>query len=175
MTIAMSKKRAALAWLVLGLAASFALTSFLNSGAAKADEHMTGVETVRTDVLEANLVPGQSRSPTEVWIRGSGFVPETELAVFIADGNGVLTEISVAAEERRDGGGSVYPLIANEHGAWATNWRIGRFSRSAAGNEGILSIVVMDAGLNVLTTAPLALCNTTARAEGEAVPNFCSK
>jgi hypothetical protein len=155
--------------------AGLALAAMLAGGNIKADEHITGVESVRTDVLEATMVPGAGRTATEVWIRGAGFVPETEVAVFIADGNGVLTEISVPAEERRDGGGSVYPLVANEHGAWATSWMIGRFSRPGAGAEGILSIVVMDAAtLEVIATTPLALCNNEERPEGEAVPSFCS-
>jgi hypothetical protein len=147
----------------------------LAGGTARADEHGTGVESMGTDVLEANFRPGQGNSPTLVWIRGGGFVPETEVSLFIADSNGVLTDISVTADPPSDGGGSVYPLIANEQGAWATRWKIGRFTRAGAGGEGVFTIWAMDKDYNVLATTSLALCNTANRAEGEAIPPFCSK
>jgi hypothetical protein len=174
-TTALLTKRAAFLWLALGLIAGLTLASFISfAGTAKADEHTTGVEAVRTDTLEADFVPGTSRMGTEVWFRGSGFVPGTSISVLVKDSNGVWTDISVPAESRRDGGGSVADLVANDDGAWATNWRIGRFSRANVGGEGMFSAVVVDADFNVLATTPLALCNLSARAEGEAVPDYCS-
>ena len=119
-----------------------------------------GTEEVRTSLSE---VPFASSSV--VWVYGSGFEPEQEVQILIKDSTGVLADIT-------SGGGSVWPLIANDQGAWATKWTIGRFTR--AGAEGQYSLTIVDSEFNVLATAPIALCNPT-RAEGEAIPNFCSK
>lgn len=133
-----------------------------------------GTEEVRTDVLEANFEPGASRSPTQVWIYGSGFRPGQEVYVLLTDASGAQTDISIPAEQQRDGGGTVWPLIANDQGAWATLWTIGRFSRPDVGAEGQFSLTITDTEFNILATTPLALCNNEARAEGEEVPDYCS-
>lgn len=174
-TTVFTTKRAAFMWLALGLVAGLALANMLSfGGTAKADGHMTGVESVRSDQLQANFVPGTSRMETDVWFRGAGFVPGTPISILIKDSNGVLTDISVPAGSRRDGGGSVEDLAANDDGAWATSWRIGRFTRSGVGGEGMFTVLVVDDDFNTLATTPLALCNLTDRAEGEEVPPFCS-
>jgi hypothetical protein len=143
--------------------------AFIGGNPAKADEHMTGVEEITTSIQEAPLAAG-----TQLWVRGSGFVPATEVVLLIADSFGVLTDITITADPRSDGGGSVYPLIANDDGSWATQWRLGRFSRAGVGAEGMFTLFVYDTEDNLLATAPIALCKAT-RAEGEAIPSFCSK
>ena len=81
----------------------------------------------------------------------------------------------------------MFPLVANSDGAWATSWRIGRFTRNNVGGEGMFSLLVMDTGFNTLATTPIALCNNAGdrdeevvdeagnvTQEAEAVPDFCS-
>ena len=178
-------KRAGLLWLAIGLFAGLALAATFGGGAASADGHVTGMEEVRTNGVEHNFTPGASRETTEVWIYGSGFTPGTEVFTLISDGNGVLTDITIPAGRRRDGGGSVSPLVANSDGAWATEWRIGRFSRRGVGGEGMFSLLVMDTDFNTLATTPVALCNNDDRqeeitdeagnvtTEAEEIPNYC--
>ena len=174
-TTALLSKRAAFLWLALGLIAGLVLANFISfGGAAKAQEGTTGTESMRTDVLEANFVPGTSRMGTDVWFRGSGFVPGTPITVLIKDSNGVLTDISIPVDPHRDGGGTVENLAANDDGAWATSWRIGRFSRANVGGEGMFSAYAVDPDFNILATTPLALCNLTDRPEGEEIPSYCS-
>jgi len=120
-----------------------------------------GTEEVRTSLTE---VPFAGSSV--VWVYGSGFEPGQEVQILIMDKTGVLADIT-------SGLTSVFPLIANEQGAWATKWTIGRFTTSAV--EGQYSLTIVDAlDFDVLATAPIALCAPT-RAEGAAIPNFCSK
>jgi len=156
-------KRAGLLWLAIGLFAGLALAATFGGGAASADAQVTGLEEVRTNGVEQNFTTGTSREKTEVWIYGSGFTPGTEVYTLISDSNGVWTDITIPAGKRRDGGGTVYPLVANDDGAWATEWRIGRFSRRGVGGEGMLSLRVMDTSFNTLATTPVALCNNVDR------------
>ena len=181
----MMTKRGAFLLLAMGLLAGLALATMFGGGTAKADGHMTGFEEVRTDMLQAAFSPGESRSKTEVWFHGSGFVPGTSIVILISDSNGVLTDITIPADRRRDGGGSVSDLAANDDGAWATEWRIGRFSRRGVGGEGMFSVLIMDQDFNTLTTTPLALCNLNDRqgeekdeagnvtVEAEDIPSYC--
>jgi len=183
---AMMTKRGGFLLMAMGLLAGLVLATMFGGGStAKADGH-TGFEEVRTDTIEANFTPGASRETTKVWFRGSGFTPGTEVILLISDSNGVLTDITIPAGSQRDGGGTVYPLIANDDGAWATMWTIGRFSRSNVGGEGMFSVLVMDSNFNTLATTPLALCNNDDRvpeetdADGnvttpaEAIPAYCA-
>ena len=176
-TAATTTKRMALLWLTIGLLAGLVLAMTFGGGSAKADSHVSGNEEVRTNGVEQNFTPKISRELTEVWIYGSGFVPGPEVYTLISDSNGVLTDITIPAGKRKDGGGTVYPLVANEHGAWATEWRIGRFSRKGVGGEGMFSLLVMDTGFNTLATTPIALCNNGegkgAREEGADIPSYC--
>ena len=170
-----STKRAAFVWLVFGLLAGLVLAIVMAGTPAKADNHITGVEKVVSDPIEANFVPGQGSSETTVWFRGSGFAPGIDIALLIEDSQGALFDISIPGASASDGGGSVAPLVANEQGAWATQWRIGRFTRNDVGIEGIFTVWVMDnATGDFLTSTPLALCNNTERPAEEEVPNFCS-
>ena len=86
--------------------------------------------------------------------------------------NGVLSDISTPLSARRDGGGSVSPLVVSQFGTFATNWRLGRFTRNNVGDESMATIIVVDSFFNDLATAPLALCNTSGRADfAEANPD----
>lgn len=186
MTATMTK-RVGLIWLAIGLFAGLALSTIFGGLSAQASSHLTGFESVRTNMVEQNFVPGQSRSPTNVWIYGSGFQPGLEVFTLISDSNGVLTDVTIPAGRRRDGGGSVFPLVANDDGAWATSWRIGRFTRNNVGGEGMFSLLVMDTSFRTLATTPIALCNNmgdrdeeivdgdgNVTQEAEDVPDFCS-
>lgn len=181
--------RFALVWLAFGLLAGLVIaTTFGGSTSVGASDH-TGVESVVVSPTEVDLEPGKSRSGSEVWIRGGGFTPGTEVLVLVEDGNGVLYDFTNPASSRRDGGGSVSPLVANDAGGWATNWRLGRFTRNNVGAEGMQTIWVVDMNWNNLATAPIAFCNHSGRAKALAaaleadpaaeveieVPTWCSK
>ena len=182
---AMMTKRGGFLFMAMGLLAGLVLATMFGGGStAKADGH-TGFQEVRTSTQQADFTPGASREKTEVWFQGSGFTPGMEVIILISDSNGVLTDITIPAGRRKDGGGSVYPLVANDDGAWATEWRIGRFSRRGVGGEGMFSVLVMDANFNTLATTPLALCNQESRQQEETdaagnvttaadpIPSFC--
>ena len=184
-------KRSATIWIAAGLIAGLALAIALSAyQGVRADGHATGTETIVLSKTEANFVAGTSRSGEEVWIRGSGFTPGREVVLLLDDYQGALYIISNCRlnddrecnpSNRRDGGGSVWPLIVNDDGAFATNWRIGRFTRTnvgaGEGNEERLSTLWAVDGetYDVLATAPIALCNLSDRAEDAEVPPFCSE
>jgi len=161
-TTALITKRFALVWLALGLLAGLVLATTFGGTTAKADVH-TGVESVSLDKVVVDLVPGTSRSKEELFIRGGGFTPGTDLFVLVEDSRGVLTEISQPASNRRDGGGHVKALASNDRGAWATSWRLGRFSRNNIGGEAMGTIWVVDHSFNNLATAPIAICDVSGR------------
>ena len=185
-------RRAMPLWLVLGIIAGLALAAVLAAAqSVRADGHATGNEHIVLSTNEVNFEPGKSRSAEEVWIRGSGFVPGTDVTILITDGGGALYEISVcrlnadgatcSEGHRRDGGGSVWPLIANDDGGFATSWRLGRFTRTNAGGEAMTTVwAAATDSYDFLASAPLALCNLNRNAEleegaePEAVPAFCS-
>ena len=107
----------------------------------------------------------KSRSKEEVWIYGSGFAPNVELNLFVSL-NGVLYDINPQAKrDRRDGGGSVWPLVTNQFGTFATNWRLGRITRRNVGDESMATVLITDLAFNDLATTPVALCNTAGRAD----------
>ena len=181
------------AGLIAGLALAIALSAYQG---VRADGHVTGTESIALSTNEVNFVAGTSRSSEEVWIRGSGFTPGREVVLLLDDYQGALYIISncrlndeseCAPGNRRDGGGSVWPLIVNDDGAFATSWRIGRFTRAnvgaGEGNEERLSTLWAVDGepTTVLASAPLGLCNHERNDDLEEArnprkfPNFCSK
>ena len=181
--------------LIAGLALAIALSAYQG---VRADGHVTGTESIVLSTNEVNFVaPVEGgRSSEEVWIRGSGFTPGREVVLLLDDYQGALYIISncrlnndgeCAPGNRRDGGGSVWPLIVNDDGAFATSWRIGRFIRpnvgAGEGNVERLSTLWAVDGetYDSLASAPLGLCNHERNddleegAEPAEVPNFCSK
>lgn len=175
------------AGLIAGLALAIALAAYQG---ARADGHVTGTETIVLSHTEVNFEPGKSRSGEEVWIRGSGFTPGIEVEIMVADFQGALYIISACRWDNegncdpgryRDGAGSVWPLIVNDDGAFATKWRLGRFTRANVGAERLATMwAVEKASGSFLASAPIALCNLTRNADLEEgaepaeVPNFCS-
>ena len=80
--------------------------------------------------------------------------------------NGALYDINPPpGRDSRDGGGSVWPLETNQFGTWATNFLLGRLTRKNVGAESMATILIMDAAFYDLASTPVALCNTTGRAE----------
>ncbi len=132
----------------------------------------TGLETVVVNPIKVDFESLASRSKKEVWIYGSGFAPNVELNLFVSL-NGVLYDINPQPKrDRRDGGGSVWPLVTNQFGTFATNWRLGRITRRNVGDESMATVLITDAAFNDLTTTPIALCNTSGRADfAEANPD----
>lgn len=178
-------------WLVVGIIAGLVIAAALAAvQSARADGHATGNEHIVLSTSEVNFEPGKSRSTEEVWIRGSGFVPGTDITLLTTDGGGALYEISPCEldndgvcdpGERRDGGGSVWPLIVNDDGGFATSWRLGRFTRVNVGGEAMTTVwAAATDSYEFLASAPLALCNLNRNAaleegaEPEEVPAFCS-
>lgn len=175
------------AGLIAGLALAIALAAYQG---VRADGHVTGTEAIVLSHTEVNFEPGASRSGEEVWIRGSGFTPGVEVELMVADFQGALYIISACRWDNegncdpgryRDGAGSVWPLIVNDDGAFATKWRLGRFTRANVGAERLATMwAVEKASGSFLASAPIALCNLNRNAELEEgaepveVPNFCS-
>ncbi len=184
-------KRAASLWIVAGLlaglAAAFALSAIQS---ARADGHVTGTESIVLSKTEVNFAPGASRSGEEVWIRGSGFTPGRQIDLLVADFQGALYILSNCRwgsdgqcdpARYRDGAGSVWPLIVNEDGAFATKWRLGRFTRANVGAERLATVWAADAdSYDFLASAPIALCDLERNADLEEgaepveVPAYCS-
>ena len=125
----------------------------------------TGLETVVVNPIKVEFESLKSRSKEEVWIYGSGFAPNVELNLFVSL-NGVLYDINPQPKrDRRDGGGSVWPLVTNQFGTFATNWRLGRITRRNVGDESMATVLITDLAFNDLATTPIALCNTAGRAD----------
>lgn len=184
-------KRSATTWiaagLIVGLVLAIALAAYQS---VRADGHVTGTEAIVLSHTEVNFEPGASRSGEEVWIRGSGFTPGIEVEILVADYQGALYVISACRWDNegncdprryRDGAGSVWPLIVNDDGAFATKWRLGRFTRNNVGAERLATMWAVDkTNYSFLASAPIALCNLTRNdnleegAEPVEVPSFCS-
>ena len=148
---------------LVGLALAAALAT--NEG-VRADGHVTGGETLVVTPSEADFEPGNRGSKTAVWVYGSGFSAGQSVLILIADQRGVATDIGALAG---------VDVVANDEGAFGFKWVFGRFTRTGVGGEGMESVWAVDAGsFDPLASAPLALCNLNARAEDEAVPDYCS-
>ncbi len=160
-------RRWAVVWIAAALLGALALIAGLSGAeSARADGHASGTEKLVVTPSEADFVPGTRSSATAVWVYGSGFLPGAEVIVLIADSRGVATDIGAL---------SGVDVMANEDGAFGFEWVFGRFTRTGVGAEGMFTVRAVDAGtFDDLATAPLALCNLSARAEGESVPSHCS-
>ena len=184
-------KRFMLVWTVgLFLVGSLLAVSLVGGQSASADGHSTGGEAIVLSKTEVEFDTGASRSPEEVWVYGSGFTPGIEVELLVADFQGALYVISACRWDNegncdprryRDGAGSVWPLIVNDDGAFATEWRLGRFTRPNVGTERMASMWAVDkATYSFLASAPIALCDLTRNedleegAEPAEVPDFCS-
>ena len=188
-------RRAAPLWVAVGLIAGLALAFTLSTVQSAGAEGRTGIESITLSQTEVDFELGKSRSSEEVWVRGSGFAPGIEVVILVSDAQGALYIISNCRlnddrvcnpRNRRDGGGLPWPLMTNDDGGFASNWRLGRFTRENVGwSESIgerLDTVwaVNGETYEFLASAPIALCNLTRNegleegADPAEVPNFCS-
>ena len=188
-------RRTAPLWVAVGLIAGLALAFTLSTVQSVGAEGRTGVESITLSQTEVDFELGKSRSSEEVWIRGSGFAPGIEVVILVSDAQGALYIISNCRlnddrvcnpRNRRDGGGLPWPLMTNDDGGFASNWRLGRFTRENVGwSESIGERMDTVWAVNgetyeFLASAPLALCNLTRNegleegADPAEVPNFCS-
>ena len=188
-------RRAAPLWVAVGLIAGLALAFTLSTVQSAEAEGRTGTESIVLSTNEVDFELGESRSSEEVWIRGSGFAPGIEVVILVSDAQGALYIISNCRlnddrvcnpRNRRDGGGLPWPLMTNDDGGFASNWRLGRFTRENVGwSESIGERMDTVWAVNgetyeFLASAPLALCNLTRNegleegADPAEVPNFCS-
>ncbi len=166
-------RRAAVVWLALGVLAGLVVATAFVADDVMADRHVTGHESVTVIPTEINFEPGARSSGTEVWVYGGGFSPGVEVNILVTDGNGVVSDIT--------GETSVSPLIANEQGAFATKWTLGRFTRSTVGGENVQTLWIVDQNYKNLAAASIAFCDVGRnedKAEGEEleeVPEWCTQ
>ena len=167
-------------WVILALTIAmgfFAVTTIANAGPSdRPSAGITGFEAVAVVPNQVDFDPGNRNTPTVVFFHGSGFAPGAELSLLLRDQNGVLTDITPMTFDAPSGGGtsSVFPLVANDDGAWGTSWTVGRFSRNGIGGEGSFSLWVVDQDLQTIASGPIALCNLTNRPDGDPVPSECA-
>ena len=188
-------RRTAPLWVAVGLIAGLALAFTLSTVQSAGAEGRTGVESITLSQTEVDFEMGKSRSSEEIWVRGSGFAPGIEVVILVSDAQGALYIISNCRlnddrvcnpRNRRDGGGLPWPLMTNDDGGFASNWRLGRFTRENVGwsatiGERLDTVwAVNGETYEFLASAPLAFCNLT-RNEGleegatpAEVPSFCS-
>lgn len=170
-------KRAATIWIVAGLLAGLALALALSAmQSARADGHARGTESIVLSKTELNFVPGTRNSRETTWVYGSGFEPGTRLQLLYQESTGAYYDISFAGANF-----STFPIVVNDDGAFAGEWRLGRLTRNSALVDALVTLYATNADTGEdLASAPLALCNLERNAdleEGEdpaEVPDFCS-
>ena len=131
------------------------------SGAAEVDAQPASAGLAPARVTTIPLVVPLEKNST-VLIAGSGFEPNQEIFIAVRSADGILTEIS----------GRVKPPIfsANEDGAFATTWDLGRWAKRKIGTEGIYTLQVVNGVYELTASTPFALCEPK---KLEAV--FCSE
>jgi len=148
--------------LLLGL---FAGSAIFSPGKASADGHVTGLETIVASKAIVDHELGKRSSKKSVMLYGSGFAPGQEVILMVNDGPGTPSDITGFTSNKSKNG----TMVANDHGAWATKWKIGRFTRKRSGigpGDGDIERMrsmsaVNPANFQVITTAPLAFCRIT--------------
>lgn len=176
MTSTITKHSRAMTLAVLAFGLMFGLvagTMVLTPSSAFADgdhDHgTTGLETIVAENVVVDHELGKRTSKKTVKLWGSGFKPGAEFILMINDGPGAPTDITNYTTPHDKINGVV---IANERGAWATTWKVHRFTRKRSGIgpgdgdvERMRSISAVDpSDFSVITTAPLAFCRVTDRA-----------
>jgi len=149
-------------WWLLALAvSSLAAALVVGSGVATVDAQPVSVGPSAARVTTIPLVAPLEKKST-LLIVGSGFEPNQEIFIAVRSADGILTEIS----------GRVEPPVfsANEDGAFATTWDLGRWAKKKIGTEGIYSLQVVNGVYELTASSPLALCEPK---KLEAV--FCSE
>ncbi|MEK9660107.1 MAG: hypothetical protein VW450_09245 [Chloroflexota bacterium] len=151
-------------FIILAVAAAALAAGMLLGGAAqsaKADD-ATGVERIALSKVEMDF----SNNKDFIFIYGSGFNPGTTVSLLLLDSNGVYQDVTSLATS--------FPMVANDDGAWATKWILDRWNRAGVGAQGVYSLWVTDENFNNVSSHPITLCKYK-RAEGEAVPAYCTK
>lgn len=176
MTSTITKHSRAMTLAVLAFGLMFGLvagTMVLTPSSAFADgdhDHgTTGLETIVAENVVVDHELGKRTSKKTVKLWGSGFKPGAEFILMINDGPGAPTDITNYTTPHDKINGVV---IANERGAWATTWKVHRFTRKRSGIgpgdgdvERMRAISAVDpSDFSVITTAPLAFCRVTDRA-----------
>jgi hypothetical protein len=77
---------------------------------------------------------------------GSGFQPGQEVRLLFKTPDGVVADIGYALDPQP---------VANDRGAWSTEWSYGRFVQKKLVSEGVYAVEVADTNYNVLATAPV--------------------
>ena len=137
-------------WLLAIVPIVVAAALVVGSGVATVDAQpaSTGLAPARvtTIPLAATLEKG-----SKILIAGSGFAPNQEIFIAVRSADGLLTEIS----------GRVKPVVfsANEDGAFATTWDLGRWAKRGIGAEGIYTLQVVNSDYELTASTPLGLCD----------------
>ncbi|MQF86629.1 MAG: hypothetical protein FI734_04150 [SAR202 cluster bacterium] len=179
MTSTITKHSRAMAFALLAFGLMFGLVAgsmVLTPNSAFADgdhDHYTGLETIAVEnvVVDHELGKRTSKKTVKMW--GSGFKPGQEFILMINDGPGAPTDITnyTTPHDKING-----VIIANDRGAWATTWKVHRFTRKRSGIgpgdgdvERMRAVSAVDpSNFEVITTAPLAFCRVTDRANATA-------
>lgn len=167
-TIATHPRAMVLALIAAGLLFGLVAGNAMFSPRASADGHVTGVESVVSESVVVNHQLGARSSRVQVRIWGSGYAPGQEVILLINDGPGTPSDITNYVTNTSDDN----TLVANDQGAWATVWTLGRFTRQRSGIgpgdgnvERMRTLSVIDPGtLDVITSTPLAFCRLSDRA-----------
>ena len=119
-------------------------------GAAEVDAQPASAGLAPAKVTTIPLAATLEKS-SKILIAGSGFAPNQEIFIAVRSGDGLLTEIS----------GRVKPTIfsANEDGAFATTWDLGRWAKRGIGAEGIYTLQVVNSDYELTASTPLGLCD----------------
>ena len=173
MTSTITKHSRAMAFALLAFGLMFGLVAgsmVLTPKSASADGHATGLETIVAENVVVDHELGKRTSKKTVKLYGSGFKPGQAFILMINDGPGAPTDITNYTTPHDKINGVV---IANDRGAWATTWKVYRFTRKRSGIgpgdgdvERMRAISAVDTSdFSVITTAPLAFCRVTDRAK----------
>ena len=170
----LTARKFALLWLAFGLIAGLALATMVTAGGtAQADGQVTGEESIVTDTVLMDVELGARKSKATVWFYGSGLAANEEVYILVRDSNGVLSDITSQA--------SVFPLVTDGDGSFASKWTLGRFTRKGIAGEGVKTVLIVNSKFKTLATTPLAFCNMAGRAkkvekgEDVVVPPHCPK
>lgn len=152
------------AGLMLGLITGLAV---LSPKSASADGHITGLENI---VVGDVVVDHEAAETVRIW--GSGFAPGQEVILLVNDGPGTPSDIT-GFTTNGSGNGT---MVANERGAWATVWTVGRLTRQRSGIgpgdgdvERVRTLAAIDPStFDTVASTPLAFCQTSDRASQRA-------
>jgi hypothetical protein len=103
-----------------------------------------------TLVIEPSPVLKYS-SNTQVAIMGSGYAPGQEVRLIITHKEGSRSDISDTLDPAP---------VANDDGVWATQWTVGRYSKSKIAKADVYLMMATDSDGKVLATTAFGYYNT---------------